>query len=51
MAESQNDSRVEAQQSFFAKQQLIGSVRTAFQQLSAVMKNATLYPAAHPLQL
>ncbi|HXY54674.1 MAG TPA: HD-GYP domain-containing protein [Nitrospirota bacterium] len=51
MAESQNDSQAEAQQSFFAKQQLIGSAKTAFQQLSAVMKNATLYPAAHPFLL
>jgi HD-GYP domain-containing protein (c-di-GMP phosphodiesterase class II) len=48
MAEAQTDSRIEAQQSFFAKQQLIGSARTAFQQLSAVMKNVTLYPSAHP---
>jgi HD-GYP domain-containing protein (c-di-GMP phosphodiesterase class II) len=51
MAEAQNDNRGEARQSFFAKQQLIGSAKTAFQQLSAVMKNATLYPAAHPFLL
>lgn len=48
MADERNDSRGEARQSFFAKQQLINSARTAFQQLSAIMKNATLYPEAHP---
>jgi HD-GYP domain-containing protein (c-di-GMP phosphodiesterase class II) len=48
MADERSDSRGEARQSFFAKQQLINSARTAFQQLSAIMKNATLYPEAHP---
>ncbi len=51
MAEAQTDSRMESQQSFFVKQQLIGTAKTAFQQLSAVMKNATFYPAAHPFLL
>jgi HD-GYP domain-containing protein (c-di-GMP phosphodiesterase class II) len=51
MAEVEGDSRGEAKQSFFAKQQLIGSAKTAFQQLSAVLKNATLYPEAHPFLL
>ncbi len=46
--DGQNDSWGEAKQSFFAKQQMIGSARTAFQQLSAVLKNATLYPEDHP---
>ncbi len=51
MPDEQSDSRGEARQSFFAKQQLIGSARTAFQQLSAVVKSATLYPEAHPYLL
>ncbi len=51
MADAENDSRGEARQSFFAKQQLIGSVKTAFLYLSAVIKNATIYPAAHPFLL
>src|SRR5574341_47846 len=48
MADEKGDSRGEARQSFFAKQQLIDSARTAFQHLSAVLKNSTLYPEAHP---
>jgi HD-GYP domain-containing protein (c-di-GMP phosphodiesterase class II) len=51
MADEHSDSRGEARQSFFAKQQLINSVRAAFQQLSAIVKNASLYPAAHPFLL
>jgi HD-GYP domain-containing protein (c-di-GMP phosphodiesterase class II) len=50
MAE-QNDSRGEARQSYFAKQQLIDSARQAFQLLTAVLKNAALYPASHPIML
>lgn len=46
MADAQHDSN--AQQSFLAKQQLIGAARTAFQQFSAVLKSTTLYPADHP---
>ena len=49
--EQQVDNRGEAQQSFFAKQQLIMSTRALFQQLSGVLKNASLYPAAHPFLL
>jgi HD-GYP domain-containing protein (c-di-GMP phosphodiesterase class II) len=48
MADKQGDSRGEARQSFYAKQLLIESARNAFQQLAAILKNATLYPAAHP---
>jgi HD-GYP domain-containing protein (c-di-GMP phosphodiesterase class II) len=48
MADEQSDSRGEARQTFFAKQQLINSAKTAFLQLSAVVRNATLYPEAHP---
>jgi len=51
MADAENDSRGEARQSFFAKQQLLGSVKTAFLYLSAVMKNVTLYPVSHPFLL
>jgi HD-GYP domain-containing protein (c-di-GMP phosphodiesterase class II) len=49
--EQQADSRGEARQSFFAKQQLILSTRALFQQMAGVLKNATLYPAAHPFLL
>lgn len=51
MADEQSDSRGEARQSFYAKQLLIDSARTAFQQLSAILKNAALYPEAHPYLL
>src|SRR5574341_930270 len=51
MADEKGDSRGEAKQSFFAKQQLIDSARAAFQNLSAVLKNSTLYPEAHPILL
>jgi hypothetical protein len=51
MSDERSDSRGEARQSFFAKQQLIDSARAAFQHLSAVIKNATLYPEAHPFLL
>ncbi len=48
MADGDKDSRGDARQSFFAKQQLIESAKLAFQLLSAVIKNASLYPDAHP---
>ncbi len=48
MADEQGDSRGESRQSFFAKQQLVNSAKAAFQQLSAVLRNSTIYPAAHP---
>jgi HD-GYP domain-containing protein (c-di-GMP phosphodiesterase class II) len=51
MADEHSDGRGETQQSFYAKQQLIDSARTAFQQISAVMKNVTIYPGAHPFLL
>jgi len=51
MADEQRDSRGEARQSFFAKQQLINSAKSVFQQLSAVLRNATIYPEAHPFLL
>lgn len=48
MVDEQKDSEGEARQSFFAKQQLLDSARSAFQQLSAVMRNLALYPEEHP---
>lgn len=51
MADERRDSRGESKQSFFAKQQLISTVKTAFQHLAAVVKNATLYPESHPTLL
>ena len=51
MSDAQNDSRGEARQSYFAKQQLLDGARQAFQLLAAVLKNATLYPASHPIML
>jgi HD-GYP domain-containing protein (c-di-GMP phosphodiesterase class II) len=48
MADEQRDSRGEAKQSFYAKQQLVNAARGTFQHLAAVMKNATLYPESHP---
>ncbi len=51
MADEHDNSRGEARQSFFSKQQLINSARVAFQQFSAVLRNATLYPGAHPFLL
>jgi len=51
MAEPQSDSRGEARQSFFAKQQLLDAARMTFQLLAAVVRNATLYPEAHPILL
>ncbi len=51
MADQESDSRGEARQSFFAKQLLIGAAKTAFQQLSAMLKNVTIYPESHPFLL
>lgn len=51
MADEQKASRGEARQSFFAKQLLIGAAKTAFQQMSAILKNVTIYPESHPFLL
>ena len=51
MSAESADPRGEARQSFYAKQQLIAAAKTAFQQLAAVIRNATVYPAAHPFLL
>jgi len=48
MADERRDSRGEAKQSFFAKQQLINAAKATFQYLAAAIKNATLYPESHP---
>lgn len=51
MSDQQNDSRVEAKQSFFAKQRLLDKAKLAFQQLSGLLKNVTIYPESHPFLL
>jgi HD-GYP domain-containing protein (c-di-GMP phosphodiesterase class II) len=51
MASEQPANRGDARQSFYARQQLIDTARTAFQQLAAVLRNSTLYPEAHPYLL
>lgn len=51
MSQEQSDVRGEARQSFYAKQRLIAAGKLAFQQLAAVIRNATVYPAAHPFLL
>lgn len=51
MSVEQAKSGSEAKQTFYAKQRLIAAGRLAFQQLAAVIKNATVYPAAHPFLL
>jgi HD-GYP domain-containing protein (c-di-GMP phosphodiesterase class II) len=51
MSSENTDARGEARQSFYVKQQLIAAAKTTFQQLAAVIKNATVYPAAHPFLL
>ena len=48
---ARNDSRGEARQSFYAKQQLIAAGKLTFQQLAAVIRNAAVYPANHPFLL
>ncbi len=51
MPAEQTDARGEARQSFYAKQQLIAAAKATFQQIAAVIRNATVYPAAHPFLL
>ncbi len=51
MADQKSDSRGEARQSFFARQLLLGTAKTAFQQMSGLMKNVTIYPESHPFLL
>jgi HD-GYP domain-containing protein (c-di-GMP phosphodiesterase class II) len=51
MPEELNDRQGESRQSFFARQQLINSAKSAFQLLAAVLKNSTLYPVSHPFVL
>jgi HD-GYP domain-containing protein (c-di-GMP phosphodiesterase class II) len=51
MTAEQPDARGEARQSFYAKQRLIAAGKLAFQQLAAVIRNATVYPAEHPFLL
>jgi HD-GYP domain-containing protein (c-di-GMP phosphodiesterase class II) len=49
MTDERSDSRGEARQSYFAKQQMINEARGVLQLLSAVIKNCTLYPESHPI--
>ncbi len=51
MPEEKNDRQGESRQSFFARQQLINTAKSAFQLLAAVLRNSTLYPASHPFVL
>jgi HD-GYP domain-containing protein (c-di-GMP phosphodiesterase class II) len=51
MADQQSDNRGESIQSFFVKQQLMDTAKTAFQQLSGLLKNVTMYPESHPFLL
>lgn len=51
MADQKSDSRGESRQSFFAKQLLLGTAKTAFQQLSGLLKNVSIYPESHPFLL
>ena len=51
MQEERGEARREARQSFYAKQQLIASAKSAFQQIAGVVRAATVYPAAHPFLL
>jgi HD-GYP domain-containing protein (c-di-GMP phosphodiesterase class II) len=46
-----NGSGGEARQSFFAKQRLLDTAKLAFQQLSGLLKNVTMYPESHPFLL
>jgi len=48
MVDEKKDKEGEARHSFFAKQLLIDSARTAFQQIAAIMRNVSLYPEDHP---
>lgn len=51
MPEEQNDRQGESRHSFFARQQLLNTAKSAFQLLAAVLRNSTLYPASHPFVL
>ncbi|HUN53815.1 MAG TPA: HD domain-containing phosphohydrolase [Smithella sp.] len=49
--DQQGHSGGEARQSFFAKQRLLDTAKIAFQQLSGLLKNVTIYPESHPFLL
>lgn len=51
MPEELKHPRSETRLSFFYQQQLVAVAKKAFQQLAAMLKNATLYPPAHPFLL
>lgn len=48
MADQLNDSGKGAKLSYAARQLLLETTKTAFQQLSGLLKNITLYPVSHP---
>lgn len=48
MANQLSDNGKEAKLSYAAKQLLLETTKTAFQQLSGLLKNVTLYPVSHP---
>ena len=48
MVDLQSDIGNEARQSFLARQLLLDTTKNAFQQLSGLLKNVSLYPASHP---
>jgi HD-GYP domain-containing protein (c-di-GMP phosphodiesterase class II) len=51
MADPLSDNDHKARQSFLARQELLNTTKIAFQQLSGLLKNITLYPASHPYVL
>ena len=51
MAYQPSDSSSESKQSFLKKKLLLETTKTAFQQLSGLLKNVSLYPEAHPYLL
>jgi HD-GYP domain-containing protein (c-di-GMP phosphodiesterase class II) len=48
MADLQSDSGKSARDLYAAKQLMLETTKTAFQQLSGLLKNITLYPESHP---
>lgn len=48
MADMQNGSVNGARELYAAKQLMLETTKTAFQQLSGLLKNVTLYPVSHP---
>ena len=51
MPERHNDHEGKEKLSFFLQQQLVDMAKKGFLQLGALLRNANLYPPAHPLLL